>query len=172
MNKQIKIIITIFVMILLNIKICFADSINIGTRTTNVANLYYEVINNGKHLKQDVNFKLYNENKSIIYKGKTKNSIVFVEKVPFGKYLLSLNINGEEKFYNLTLDLNYVSGQHVLKEIEFKKLNKNTKFSEENIIKNIEKGIKIFNLWWLILIIILIYTIYHNNKKKLKNNVE
>lgn len=88
-----------------------------------VANLYYQVLENGNPIKQDVTFELIDSNGQTILFPTTNDGILFIENVPFDDYILKYN---ETKKFPIQVDSEYLKTQHLLKTIDIGILSQKT----------------------------------------------
>lgn len=137
-----KIISFIFVISLLSmmeyLNVCANNSeVKITIEESEVANLYYRVVRKKKELQEDIPFIIQDEQGNKIYQGKTINSVLYVENVPFGKCEI-IFWNDENSSFEIFINEEYVKEQHILKTLELYQLEKTVKtgdMAENRIIR-------------------------------------
>ena len=88
----------------------------ITIEASTVANLYYEVMENGSLLDESMRFILKDAaTGEVIAEGITENGILFIPNVPFGRYILEAE-NGRQ--FSLLIDTTYLKEAHVLKALD------------------------------------------------------
>lgn len=102
-----------------NLSFVKADTrVEVEVKQSKIANMYYEIFDNGKHLKEDIEFELLDKNGNILLVVKTINSILFIENVDFGDYILRPVPGKYNKEFNIKVDLEYLKTHHILKPLE------------------------------------------------------
>lgn len=114
--KTIIMICTFFVCVVIAEPVLASHTkVTIKVETATAANMYYEILDNGKRITKDMYFTLYDEDGNVVFKIKTKDGILFKENVPFGKYTL-VSANGKK--FRIIINKKYVKTQHILKPLE------------------------------------------------------
>lgn len=111
-------------------------SVNIEIEASTHANMYYEVLYDGKRIDKDIEFELFNEKGELIGTYRTNNGILLIKKVPFGSYVLKPK--GYEKTFRIQVDREYLKTQHILKPLELKE--KTGQSMDKNNILNPQTG--------------------------------
>ena len=91
-----------------------STNVRIHTFTSNVCNLYYEIIRDQKRIDTDLEYLIINQDNEIIIESKTKEGLIIDYDLPFGEYTLII----DEVKLPLILDNNYLTTQHILKQID------------------------------------------------------
>lgn len=90
----------------------FANTnVNIQAFASNVCHLYYEIIKDNQPI--DVKYKIINSNNEIIIENKTKEGLLIEYNLPFDHYYIVI----EDNKIPITLDSDYLTTQHILKQL-------------------------------------------------------
>lgn len=92
-----------------------SSEVKIQVNENKVANMYYQVVKDGKALDK-IQYTMKDENGNVIYKGEADKTL-FLKNVPFGDYQLIIH-EGKDYFFEITLCEEYVKTQHELKVLE------------------------------------------------------
>ena len=113
--KMIKKCFLILMVTLFSIKSVSASSVNIDIKATSVGNILLEIIvNSNEKIEDGVQFYLYNGEGKLINTATSKDSKIFFENVPFGKYKIKIdNEKGYKGEFTITVDMEFVERQHI-----------------------------------------------------------
>ena len=91
-----------------------SSQVFISIEASKVGNLYYEIIENGKRIEDDLIYTIYNSENKLVYTNSTKDGLLMEYDLDFDQYTIYI----KDKAFPIQIDKDYLRTQHILKQLD------------------------------------------------------